>query len=268
MTSWEFPGADPIDLFVNIPSGSVAVSGEATDVTTVELVTSRPSRDAEKLISEVQVSFTNGRLEIVQPKMSGFLRISNSGLDVTVKVPAGSRGTLRTASADVSCVGELAELDARTASGDVTVALVTGRMEVTTASGDVFVEKAGAGISVNTASGDIQLREAAGEVTVTTASGDVNIGQPAGSVHASSASGDIQIRTAVRGEIALKTVSGDSVVGVAAGTDVYLDLSSLTGRLSSQLQDSDGGTGADLQLRCRSVSGDIKIVRAEPASAA
>ena len=268
MTSWEFPGADPIDLLVNIPSGSVAVSGEATDVTTVEVVTSRPSRDSERLISELQVSFADGRLEIVQPKTSGFLRISSSGLDVTVKVPAGSRCTARTASADVSVVGELAELDARTASGDVTAALVTGRAELTTASGDVFVEKTGADVSVNTASGDIQLREAGGEVTATTASGDVSIGHPAGSVHASSASGDIQIRRAVRGEVALKTVSGDATVGVPSGADVYLDLSSLTGRLSSQLQESDGGGGADLQLRCRTVSGDIKIIRAEPAPAA
>ncbi|HEU5417998.1 MAG TPA: DUF4097 family beta strand repeat-containing protein, partial [Streptosporangiaceae bacterium] len=197
MTSWKFPGADPIDLFINLPAGSVAVSGEATDVTTVELVASRHGRDAEQLIAEVRVEFTDGRLEIVQPKTSGFLRISSTGLDLTVKVPAGSRCTARTASADLSCVGELAELDARTASGDVTAGLVTGQLEITTASGDVFVEKAGAAAGVNTASGDIQLRRADGEVTATTASGDVSIGQPGGSVRASTASGDIVIRSAV-----------------------------------------------------------------------
>jgi DUF4097 and DUF4098 domain-containing protein YvlB len=265
MTNWEFPGSDPIDVVINIPAGSVAVSGEPTDVTTVDLEASKHTRNAEQLISQIQVSFHDGRLEVIQPQASGFLR-GNAGMDLTVKVPAGSRCTVRTASADVACVGDLAELGAKTASGDLTAASVSGPLEVTTASGDVWLDKAGAAVLVHTASGDVRLQQAGGDVSVTTASGDVSVGTTAASVHASTASGDIRISSATRGEVNLKTVSGDCTVGVAAGTEAYLDLSSVTGRIRSKLQDSDGGNGAGLEVRCRSVSGDIKIARATVAA--
>lgn len=267
MTSWDFPGTDPIDIIISLSSGSVAVSGEPTDTTIVELEAARHGRDADELISQVGVSFRDGVLEIEQPKQPGFLR-SHAGLNLTVKAPAGSRCTVKTASADVACVGELAELDARTASGDVTAGQVSGPVQITTASGDVWVERAGETVSVNTASGDVQLQQAGGEVSVSTASGDLSIAA-AGSVRASTASGDINLHSTARGEVGLKTVSGDMLIGVEAGAEVYLDLSSLSGKIKSQLAETDGGSGAGLQLRCRSVSGDIRVVRAEsPAPAA
>jgi DUF4097 and DUF4098 domain-containing protein YvlB len=262
MTSWDFPGTDPIDIIITLSSGSVAVSGEPTDTTIVELEAAKHGRDADELIAGVGVAFRDGVLEIEQPKQAGFLR-SHAGLNLTVKAPAGSRCTVKTASADVACVGELAELDARTASGDVTAGQVSGPVQITTASGDVWVERAGETASVNTASGDVQLQQADGEVTVTTASGDLSIAAAAGSVRASSASGDINLHSTARGEVGLKTVSGDMLIGVEAGAEVYLDLSSLSGKIKSQLAETDGGSGAGLQLRCRSVSGDIRVVRAE-----
>jgi hypothetical protein len=261
MTSWEFPGSDPIDIIIDIPAGSIAVSAEPTEVTTVRLEPSGPGRRSDQLTSEVQVTFGQGRLEIIQPKTSSFLR-GHAGLDLTVTAPAGSRCKVRAASADVGCVGDLAELDAKTASGDITAASVSGRLAVTTASGDVWLEDAGAAVEVHTASGDIRLREAAGDVSVHSASGDISIGTAAASVLANTASGDVQIGSVASGRTSVKTVSGDSAVGVAAGASIYLDLSSLTGRISNQLEETDGGDDVGLQVTCRSVSGDIRIGRA------
>jgi DUF4097 and DUF4098 domain-containing protein YvlB len=261
MTSWEFPGSEPIDIFINIPAGSVAVSAEPTDVTAVTLRASRSSRNAEQILADVQVTFDQGRLEIVQPKNTSFLR-GHTGLDLTVKAPAGSRCTARTASADVACVGELAELDVKTASGDVTAASVSGRLQVNTASGDVWIENAGATVDANTASGDIRVRRAAGDISVHSASGDVSLGTADSSVDANTASGDVKIGSVAAGRAGVKTVSGDSVIGVAAGAGVYLDLSSVTGRITNQLTETDGGDDVALDVTCRSVSGDIRITRA------
>ncbi len=234
----------------------------------MELEAAKHGRDADELIAQVGVSFRDGVLEIEQPRQAGFLR-SHAGLNLTVKAPAGSRCTVRTASADVACVGELAELDARTASGDVTAGQVTGPLQITTASGDVWVERAGETASVNTASGDVQLQPGRRR-------GDGDHGQRrpehrrGGRVGpGQTASGDINLHSTARGEVGLKTVSGDMLIGVEAGAEVYLDLSSLSGKIKSQLEETDGGSGAGLQLRCRSVSGDIRVVRAEsPAPAA
>jgi DUF4097 and DUF4098 domain-containing protein YvlB len=250
MASWEFPESEPIEIFISIASGSVAVSGEPIAATCV--TASSAHRGAGDALSpeELRVSFNAGRLEIVQPKNPGSLR-GRGRLDVTVRTPAGARVTVRTASADVSCVGQLADLEVATASGDVTAA-----------NGDVYVESVGGPVALRTASGDVRLRRAGGDVAATTASGDIQLGIVGGSAEVETASGDIEIGRVSTGEANVKTMSGDTSVGVARGAEVYLDLSSLTGDISSQLEETGGGEGVGLRVTCRSVSGDIKITRA------
>lgn len=266
MTNWEFPGSAPIDIVIDLAAGSIAVSGEATDVTTVSLEPSRNSRHGRELLDQIRVSFSNGRLEVTQPQTSGFLR-NHAGLDLTIKAPAGSRCRISAAAADVSCVGELSSLTSKTASGDATVAAVTGDAEIVASSGDIWLERAGGAVHAETASGDIRVKEAAGDITATTASGDITIGAAGGSVQAQAASGDVEVASVGAGQAEIKTVSGDVSVGVRAGTGVYLDLSSLTGRVSHQLDEAGEAPDASLRLTCRSISGDIKVARASLSTA-
>ncbi len=91
------------------------------------------------------------------------------------------------------------------------------------------------------------------------------IGQAGQLVQARTASGDVQIDRVAAGRADVTTVSGDVCLGVAPGTGVYLDLSSVSGRVRSELDsdepgDSDGD--AAVTLRCTSVSGDVRITRA------
>jgi hypothetical protein len=263
MTHWEFPGSEPIDAFIDLAAGRVMLTAQPTDVTTVELTASWPGR-SEQLPSDVQVSFDGGRLEITGPRRSGLWR-GHTALDLAVTLPAGSRCMVRGASADLTCTGELAELDAHTASGDVTVAVITGHAEIQTASGDVRVEEAGAGADVRTAGGDIRLARAGGGVRVRTASGDVNIGGAASSVAVVTSSGDVRLASVWAGRTDVQTVSGDIVVGVAEGVGVYLDLASVTGSTTSQLEETGASDGVPLEVVCRAVSGDIRIARASGA---
>jgi Putative adhesin len=261
MATWEFPGSEPIEIFIEIASGSVAVSGEPGAAATVTARSSKHGHDDAPPPEELQVSFNDGRLEIVQPKSSSWIR-GHASLDVTVKAPAGSSCTVRTASADVSCVGDLAGLEARTASGDVTATSVRDAAAVNTASGDVWLERVGGAVTVRTASGDVRLSRAGADVAVITASGDARIGTVGGSASVQTATGDVEIGSVRAGEANVKTVSGDTTVGVARGAEAYLDLSSLTGDISSQLEEAAGGEGVALRVICRSVSGDIQIRRA------
>jgi DUF4097 and DUF4098 domain-containing protein YvlB len=266
MASWEFAGSDPIDLDINLASGSIAITAEPTEVTTVSLLPSRPGRGGEEAVALVRVEYRAGRLEIIGPKHSG-LRRGGSELDLTVKVPAGSRCTVRTASADVSCLGVLASLDARTASGDVTAAVVSGPVLVTTASGDVWLEEAGGEMTATTASGDFRLLRAGGDISINTASGDIQVGSASASASARTASGDIKVSSITAGRADLACISGDIAVAVAPGTGVYLDLSSLTGDISSALEPSSNEGAADLHLKCKTISGDVRVTRAVPADA-
>jgi hypothetical protein len=60
------------------------------------------------------------------------------------------------------------------------------------------------------------------------------------------------------------------IIGVHPGVGVYLDLSSATGSITSQLEETGPSDDIALGVRCRTASGDIRIIRAaaaEPASA-
>ena len=264
MSHWEFPGSEPIDALIELAAGSVALTAAATDMTTVSLAPSRFSRNGDKLLSEVRVSFDNGRLKVVGPRRTGLWR-GHPGFDLTVTLPDGSRCAVRTASADVTGTGELAELDAHTASGDVTATAVTRSLQAVTASGDVRAEETGEIADVRTVSGDVRIARAGSDVHARTASGDVNVATAAGSATATTASGDVRIGSMASGRADVNTASGDVVVGVARDVGVYLDLASLSGTVTSQLEDAEPGEDVTLEVRCRSISGDIRIARASSA---
>jgi hypothetical protein len=268
MASWEFPGSEPVDVVIDLPSGSIAITAEPTDMITVSLIPSR-RRNGGSEIDEISVEYDSParRLVVLEPKHVGLLR-HRSGVECTVRVPAASRCTLRTASSDVSCVGEFGALDARTASGDVTAASVAGPVQLSTASGDIWLELASDGGRLNTASGDVRLLRSAGDVKITTASGDIQLGTADGEASLRTASGDIRLDQLQGGSADINSVSGDVQVRVVTGASVYLDLSSFTGRVVSDLDRSEeGGEEAAISVKCRTVSGDIRLARAAAAAA-
>jgi DUF4097 and DUF4098 domain-containing protein YvlB len=240
MTSWEFPANDAIDLQIRIPAGDVTVRAAATQTATVTL------SGAERAIDATSVEFENGVLSVVAPERPGLGRTAD--LDVTVEVPEGSSCRARTASADVRCTGELSSLDVHTASGDVSAERVSGLARATTASGDVYVGEAG-------------------EVDADSASGDVTIGQVSGPVQVSTASGDVRIDAASGSRAEAKSASGDINIAVTPGIGVYLDLSTMSGTVSSELDPAEETGGADMTLSCRTLSGDVQVTRAaQPAT--
>ncbi len=266
MTNWDFPCSDPVDISVDSwPAGSIVVAGQPTTELTVEVLPSRRNAGIAELIEQVQVSFEDGQLYVHGPRFSSFRR--NKGLDLIIKAPAGSSCAAKTASADLACVGELSALAMQTASGDLTADLITGDVTVQSASGDVLLNKAGGNLTIRTASGDIRAREVEGDVGFNTSSGDVTVGYCAGSVAAQTTSGDIEIGSVATGRLELASTSGDIEVAVVPGLGVYLDLVSTSGDIRSDLEptpDEDGDSPASVEIRCRSLSGDIRIRKAKP----
>jgi len=243
MPSWEFPAHDPVDLQVRLPAGDVTVSAAATQTATVTL------DGHDRILAATRVKFDNGTLSIIVPDQPRLTR--DGSVDAVVELPEGSSCRINTASADVQCTGELGALDVRTASGDVSAERVSGPARVDTASGDVSVGQAG-------------------EANVETASGDVRIGWARGHAEVHTASGDVQIEAASGRRTDVKSASGDISVGVPPGIGVYLDLSSLSGTVSSELEpgeEAGEAGGTDMRLSCRTISGDVRVSRATPAAA-
>jgi hypothetical protein len=263
MTKWDFPCSDPVDISIDSwASGSIAISGEPTDTVLVEVEPSRRGRAAD-LLDDVQVVFEDGQLYIRGPRGLSFR--PRAGLDLTIKAPAGSSCAAKTASADLSCVGVLSALAMNTASGDLTAASVTGDVSVRSASGDVLLDTVDGELTMHTASGDTRVTQVAGAVRITSASGDVAIGSCGGSVTARTAAGDIRLDSISSGLVELNSATGDIQVAVVPGIGVYLDMSSMAGSIRSDLDEVDspvGDSGAAVEIRARTLSGDIRITKA------
>lgn len=236
MGSWEFPVTGPIEARIRVPDGDITVAAAPTQTATVTLESGRGD------ISDARVEFAGGVLSILAPMRSGLFGLRPNDWEVNVAAPPGSSCRVDSASADVRCTGELGRLTVRTASGDVAAAHGE-TAQVTTASGDVRLDRCG-DLRVKTVSGDIHVGRADGDATCQSVSGDVEIGE----VHG--------------GRTEVKTTSGDITVTVVPGLSLRLDLSTLSGSLDSDLSQTDAAGGVDAAVSCRSVSGDLRLLRA------
>ncbi|MEU8664606.1 DUF4097 family beta strand repeat-containing protein, partial [Actinoplanes philippinensis] len=120
-------------------------------------------------------------------------------------------------------------------------------------------------VALKTSSGHLTIGDVTGDVTARTSSGDIRLGSVGDSLEATTASGEIEVGRLRQGQAKIRTSSGDVRVGVAPGTGVWLDLNTSSGRNVNTLAapgDTTPQTGATLELKVRTASGDIHIQRA------
>ncbi len=272
MTDHTFTTETPVDLYVEIGKGNVAIRTADTTETTVIV----EGQDAD----EVEVSQQGKAVHVIGPKgKHGLFGGSDQHLDVEITVPHQSRANVKTGSADITCHGELAEAQFKSGSGDIRIDDLAGPGTIETGSGDVRIATASAELRVKSGSGDIQVDHARAQATVSTGSGDVTVGTSAApvavktgsgdvmvteadsDVSLSTGSGDLVVATARRGKFTIKGASGDVRLGIPAGTPVWTDINTLSGRIVSDLD----GTGAPaegqdhIEVRAKTASGDIVL---------
>jgi DUF4097 and DUF4098 domain-containing protein YvlB len=275
METFETPG--DVSLQIRIPSGRVTVATTDEPRTTVEIVP--VGRRGQEAAEQIRVSHDDrGGRHIVtveqQNKIEwGPIQISWGG-DVEIRVicPAGSELELNGASTDFKARGRYGRVSARTASGDLRIGEVTGKLEIKTASGDVDLERLEAeSAALVTVSGDVEVGYVEGDLTLRTVSGDVKLGVVRGPVGLSTTSGDVDLRSLEAGELRMQSVSGDARVGIGRGTRIWIDASSVSGDMSSELTMGDEteaeaeeseSSGKVVPVHVKTVSGDVTIVRA------
>lgn len=230
---------------------------------------------AEQLLDDVEIEATQADPERADDPVRLRVRVPaprlfrNGAFAVRVTTPPDAAARLTVASADLEVRGQMGRVEASGASGNVVIEHCT-EVQARGASGDVEVGTVTAGGAVASASGEVRLRTVTGDLDVRTASGDISVGEITGTVSLLTASGNMEVGGAGRGRVALKTMSGDAEVGVVPGLRVWLDLSSISGRMDSQLDDDgpDGQGAPELSISARTVSGDVRIRRAAPVTAA
>ena len=101
--------------------------------------------------------------------------------------------------------------------------------------------------TVQSGSGDVRIGSGGAALEVKTGSGDVSIGAAPADVRVRTASGDIAIEAVTTGEVRAKAASGDIHAGVRSGTAAWLDVRTISGRVSSDLE--SGGEPSDDEQR-------------------
>jgi Putative adhesin len=300
MRQERFVTTGKVRLHVEDPAGSVAITTHDQPETIIELTMIRPGDD-ESMLDDARVeSVARDGCHDVYVEVSGhrgglgsMLRwlISHGGVDVEVRAPRGAELDVRTASARVDAQGQFADASIKTASGAVRLEGATGEVQIRTASGRVECPSLLGAASIATASGAVQVGSLSADTEITTASGRIEVDDAharlevrsaSGSVDIGSVESDLRVETAsgrqrigrlVSGDGALTTVSGSIVAGVAQGSAIHLDAEAISGSLESEIaleEDSDASvpSGPSLDLKIRSVSGGVRIVRAGAQSAA
>ena len=146
-------------------------------------------------------------------------------------------------------------------SGDIRSHAVRGDMRIKSGSGDVELGEVYGELGISTGSGDIAIGRAHGKASVKSGSGDTEIAEADGDVVLGTASGRLTVGRARVGTITANNVSGDVRIGVPAGTPVWTDISSVTGRVKSNLQSVGAPRDGQehLEVRATTVSGDVHL---------
>ena len=266
MPSFETPGRVALDI--SVPAGTVAVSTWDEQRVDVDVTPMRGDDPSAQAAAETRIEAVErgGRHEVSVrvPKREGRLGFLGRSpeLLVTVRCPEGADLDLTTQSADLDVRGLLGNVVGRSASGDAMLA-DTGELSFTTASGDLTAGAVAGTLTTKSASGDVVVRAVQGAATVNTVSGDVRLGQTTGSVGVNTVSGDVELES-VGGPCRVSCVSGDVHVATRPGLALWIDAQSVSGSVTSDLDVADapaGGGGEQVDLRIRTVSGDVRITR-------
>jgi Putative adhesin len=262
----EFECPKPITVSLRAGGGLVDITAEERPTAHVDVSPYDETDASRDIAASTRVEMHGDTLIVTTPEPPGaWLWRRHARVRIAVRVPLDSALALKISTADLVARGRFGLVTLGMAAGDGYVEHITGNANVKTASGDVTIDRVDGTIQVNSASGDVEIGTAMQEVSVHAASGDVRIGRAASSVKVASASGDVDIVSAERGELRLRSASGDVGVGVAPGTGVWLDLNTSAGRARCDLSmpEPPAAPGdADLYLHVRSMSGDITVGRA------
>lgn len=279
----DFDTPEPIAVTIDMAAGSVRVVASDRTDTVVDVRPHNDASDADvRAAAETSVDYTGGRLTVKGPKSWVRSMFSGAGpaIDVAVELPTGSSLELRSWS-EVAADGRLGAVDVRTALGDIRLE-ATGELQAKTSMGDITVGRVDGGADVDTSAGAVRIGridgsavakasagglsigEVAGDLRLHTSHGDITVERTLASLVAKTAAGDIRVGELVRGRAELATSYGNLTVGVHEGTAAWLDVSSKTGRVRSELNASDAPGEADetVQIRAHTQYGDILVRRA------
>lgn len=207
-------------------AGSVRVSGWDRDMVEVTGTLGRGVQDLEFR--------TEGRYTLIKVRTPRNGR--SGGSDLEIRMPASSRLTVGTVSADTTVEGVKGALRLQTVSGNIEADVYGEDAQLKTVSGDVTVRGADENglLAITTVSGDVGLRNVRGEIVVQTVSGDVEA--DSGELERArirTTNGEAELRTGLaRGaRVEMEAVNGDLTLTIAGEPDAEFNVETFNGEI-------------------------------------
>jgi DUF4097 and DUF4098 domain-containing protein YvlB len=262
------------------PTGSVEVSNTAGTVRVTGwdrnevAVSGELGEGVEKL--EFAVADKVTRIKVILPRKASNVEDTN----LVIRVPAASRLSVNTVSADIDVQGLLGAQRLQSVSADISTAAAGEDVECKSVSGDVAVNgsfKKGL-LTITTVSGDATALRVAGEVNANSVSGDITLGLGETSrSRARSTSGDLTLAAllAADGKLDAESISGDVRLELVGAVNAEFDISSFNGEIRNcfgpkAVSTSEYAPGKELRfregqgtahVRIKTMNGDISVCR-------
>jgi DUF4097 and DUF4098 domain-containing protein YvlB len=275
--TFETPGRTT--LVIRAGAGHVTIAAGDTDRTTVELTPLNGA--AEEAVADARVEQHGSSVVVDLPRHRMGLFRQGPSIGVAITCPHRSALDVKTDSSDVRATGTFTEASVVSGSGDITVDTVTGAARLkagsgsvsaahvdealvaSTGSGKINVDHSGRHAVLNVGSGDISIGDLAGQVVTKSGSGDVEVDRLGGALQTKSGSGSLTVRRAASGSVRANGASGDISIGIEEGTTAWLDVSTVSGRVSQELGESDAPSDDQqrVEITAHTVSGNLRVHR-------
>lgn len=267
------PLTGPISLVVRLGHGEVVVT--AHDDLTEARVRLTPRDKSSDVAERTAVELRGGALAVVTPSRGGLTDLlggwkrDRDALDVAIDVPTGTDLKISTASAPIQVIGRCGSADLFTGSADITADVVGGDLRLRSGSSHARIGPVTGSVVARSGSGSVTLGAVRGSVQAGFGSGNLSVESCRGVVRSRAGSGDAHIGAAW-GDIDFVAGSGQVSVGLPSGVSARLDVTSGSGRVSSELpiEDAPLSSGTTITVRARTGSGDIRLFRADGADQA
>jgi len=259
------PSADGnIHIFCEDPDGLKAENtGNTVCVTGVKKA--EKAANAFQMKDGEEISFS-GLLNMVGNAIRSVTSSIVNGPAIRVEVPDGRMAEieLNSRSGDIECTCAMArKMTVRSTSGEVTLEPVNEKtaeaLLVSTVSGDAEIHGSAMNGEASSMSGDVKVDGVFETLLLKSTSGDVTFTGTASDVTAHSVSGDAEVtieNTTIR-NVDAKSTSGDVEITLPRLSSVHAVCSTVSGSCLSRL--SDAGVDAVVQIRAKSVSGDVTV---------
>jgi DUF4097 and DUF4098 domain-containing protein YvlB len=183
----------------------------------------------------------------------------NSGDELTIFVPSGSKVSYTSVNADVRMTKVFGGASIDVVNGDIRVSELSGKIRLESVNGDIDAEKLIGDLQIETVNGDINASHTtptpkSDDLALSTVNGDIDVQSSSNEVSVETVNGAIDLELVSVSDLEVNTVNGaiDIAMNLVAGGSV--DVSSVGGRIGLSFQ-KDVGARFDIEAHA---GGSIK----------